>query len=78
MDYSKEGCDQNYCSINNVLIKFFVFPRVNLKQMETSLIKRVFKTAKIGCLFSVNVGCSTSVLPTGCTYFLLSPAGQMV
>ena len=45
---------------------------------ETALIKRVFKTSKIECLFSVNVGCSTSVLPMGCTYFSLSPAGQMV
>ena len=25
MDYSEEGCDQSYCSMNNVLIKFFVF-----------------------------------------------------
>ena len=33
MDYSEEGCDQIYCSMNNVLIKFFVFPRVKYKQM---------------------------------------------
>ena len=28
MDSSEEGCDQSYFSMNNVLIKFFVFPRV--------------------------------------------------
>ena len=28
MDYSEEGCDQSYCSMNNVLINFFAFPRV--------------------------------------------------
>ena len=31
MDYSEEGCDQSYCSMNNVLIKFSVFPRAKLK-----------------------------------------------
>ena len=78
MDSSEEGCDQSYCSMNNVLIKFLCFSKGKVKQMKTSLIKRIFKKSKIGCLFSVNVGCSTAVLPTGCTYFSLSPAGLMV
>ena len=78
MDSSVEGCDQSYCSMNNVLIKFFRFSKGKVKQMYTSLIKRVFKTSKIGFLFSVNVRCSTAVLPTGCTYFSPSPAGLMV
>ena len=66
MDSSEEVCDQSYCSMNNVLIRFFVFSKGKLKQMSTSLIKRVFKRSKMGCLFSVNVGCSTPALPTDC------------
>ena len=78
MDSSEEGCDQSYCSVNNVLIIFFRFSKGKVKQISTSLIKRVFKTSKIGCLFSVNVGCSTAILPTDCTYFSPSPASLMV
>ena len=31
MDSSEEGCDQSYCSMNNVLIKCFVLQRVKVK-----------------------------------------------
>ena len=31
MDYSEEGCDQSYCSMNNVLIIFFRFSKGKVK-----------------------------------------------
>ena len=31
---------------------------------NVDFIKRVFKSSKTGCVFSVNVGCSTPALPT--------------
>ena len=31
MDFSEEGCDQNYCSMNNVLIKIFRFSKGKVK-----------------------------------------------
>ena len=33
MDSSEEGCDQSYCSMNNVLIKFFRFSKGKVKQI---------------------------------------------
>ena len=75
MDSSEEGCDQSYCSMNNVLNKCFVFSKGKVKTNVDFLLKetkRVFKASKIGRLFSVNVGCSTPAFPTGCVYFFYS------
>ena len=37
MDSSEEGCDQSYCSMNNVLIIFFRFSKGKVKQIKTNV-----------------------------------------
>ena len=54
MDYSEEGCDQSYCSMNNVLIIFFVFPRVSKNKCILLLFKEYLKRLKSG-VFSVSM-----------------------
>ena len=55
MDYSKEGCYQSYCSMNNVLIKFFRFSKGKVKtNVDFSYQKEYLKRLKSG-VFSMQM-----------------------